>query len=88
MSVPEAAVYEYDSSILREDDIRFSGQTPVVDPVAESELPQSLTEQKLGLGGGGMYRSHIAMPLVGCESVGHKTTTQKYCVKIRIRNNY
>lgn len=84
--MPEAAVNENYGAILREDDVSLSGQTPVVDPVAESEPPQSLPQQKLGLSGRGMYRCHIAMPLVGCEFVGHKTTTQKYYIMSDVEN--
>jgi hypothetical protein len=47
VAVPEAAVDEDDGAVLGEDDVRRAGEAAVVDAVAEAELPEGATQEKL-----------------------------------------
>lgn len=49
VTVPEAAVDEDDSAVLREDDVRGAGETFDVHSVTESEKPEGITKAQFRL---------------------------------------
>jgi len=64
MAVPETAMYEYDTPVFWQNDVRTSRKLPGVKPEAEAFSVKHRPEQKLGLGIPAFNPRHVpASPL-------------------------
>ena len=71
MCMPEAAVDEDHSPVLRENDVGRAWEVAIILTVAEAPVPEGEAQLDLRLGGVGVNGSHVTMALGWCKNVGH-----------------
>ena len=71
MSVPEAAVDEYDGTVFRQDDVRSAGESLDIDTVPELSFKQGLSQLDFGIRVVGTNTRHNIVPLLYGNIVGH-----------------
>ena len=71
VTMPEAAVNEDYSPVFGKDDVWRTGETFVINPIAESQAPESVSHAQLRLGGSGADGRHVAVALGGSECIRH-----------------
>ena len=82
VAVPEAAVDEDDGAMLGEDDVRGTGETLIVRPVAEAHVPECVTQAKLRLRGGGVNGDHVFVALFWCSCISHLPRIKQNVTKL------
>jgi hypothetical protein len=72
MHVPKAPIHEYDLTATRENEVRGSGQSSHVKPVAVAEGMEPLPHTHFRFGVRTSYVRHVPTPLLRSEDVDHE----------------
>lgn len=71
MPMPEATIDENTCAVFPQDNIRFSWQPRMIQPITESIVPQIFAHNNLRLGVLPMDGRHAMMPLFWSQRIGH-----------------
>lgn len=71
MTMPNTSMYEDNSPISRQNDVRSPWKPRATQPIAETETVKRFPERKLGLRVPGSYPRHAFRPLLGTQEIRH-----------------
>lgn len=78
VTMPEASVNKNNGTVLGKDNVRFTWEIIVVQPVSETISPEGVTKYQLRLSGSGADSGHVTMALIRSKTVRHILYRQKY----------